>query len=72
MSEKQKAPETQRTQPHLVSLEDDDEFEEFEGDFSAPTADIDAGEWQDEWDEENPDDAFAIHIREVSAAHKKS
>ncbi|KAA6387849.1 MAG: hypothetical protein EZS28_016622, partial [Streblomastix strix] len=37
----------------LVALEDDDDFEEFEHEFSAGNEKIDANEWQGEWDEED-------------------
>ena len=72
-------------QTQLVSLEDDDEFEEFTAgmstfysvsfqfftDFSASSSTgIEATEWQNEWDEENPDDAFLVQLRQLAEKEK--
>ncbi|KAK2964788.1 putative 26 proteasome complex subunit DSS1 [Blattamonas nauphoetae] len=67
----QTVPSSTTAQPKLQSLEDDDEFEEFEGAFHPDGATIDPADWQDEWDEENPDDAFLNHLRGIVEAEKQ-
>mmetsp|Transcript_16910 Transcript_16910/g.12096 ORF Transcript_16910/g.12096 Transcript_16910/m.12096 type:complete len:97 (+) Transcript_16910:27-317(+) len=49
----------------LELLEEDDEFEEFEGgNWNNPVnASEDAKLWQDDWEDDNVTDDFAVHLR---------
>jgi len=48
----------------LEALEEDDEFQEFEHEWGPSEMDAeDKRVWQDDWDAEDPDDAFTRALR---------
>lgn len=65
MSAKDTAAKTEQKKSALELLEEDDEFEEFEGtnweDFPAPTEENQL--WQDDWDDDDVNDDFTAQLR---------
>jgi 26 proteasome complex subunit DSS1 len=56
-------------------LEDDDDFEEFEventGEHDMVDKEMEAKQWNEDWEDEEVDDDFTVHLRQEIESNKK-